>query len=435
MRLHKGLLVSLSVLAGITLGSAGVTSAHADDNGAATANTSQTVAMEKTTSSVATTATTTDSNANQTATTNTETVAPTTDQQVAVQNNVTVSTPKASSNGWVQDDSGYWQYLQNGNPVSDGWQKINGQWYFFSGGYMEADGAYSTASTDATGTELFSNYYYFNNDGTYRTNGWIWNNLGGWQYANANGKLAYGWQQISGQWYYFAPGKGGPYMASNGVYGDNHGNWYSFDSKGRYQTNHWVNQNGSWSYANNNGILVTGWQRINGHWYYFNQGSSEIEYGMTIGEAPAAMTGWQKINGSWYYFDTNNAWALTGWQKINGHWYCFDTNNAWALTGWQKINGNWYYFDANNAWADTGWQKINGSWYYFDANNAWALTGWQKINGHWYYFDANNAWALTGWQWINGHWYYFDSTNTWMVTGTHTIDGKTYTFNNDGQMQ
>ncbi|MCH3922238.1 hypothetical protein [Limosilactobacillus sp.] len=400
MRLHKGWLVSLSVLAGITLGSASLANAHADDNGAASVSTSQ-VVTNATTTQDTTTATANDSNANQAATnqaaTNDEAATTTTDQQATAsdQSNVTVSTPKASTNGWVQNEYGFWQYLQNGTPISDGWQMIDGQWYFFSGTYMAANGECATSFSDNT-KEFLNSYYYFDANGHYLTNGWINIKDGYWTYARPDGRLVTGWQKINGSWYFFINLKGGPAMAFNQIHGDQKGNYYSFDANGHYQTNQWVKSDldGSWHYAQANGILATGWQKINGRWYYFvNSEDYQLVDGTYAGNGPA------------------------------------------AATGWQKINNRWYYFDPTNAWGDTGWQYLNGNWYYFDWNNAWAETGWQWINGHWYYFDNNNAWALKGWQKINGSWYYFDPTNAWMVTGTQTINGKTYTFNSDGQLQ
>ncbi len=197
----------------------------------------------------------------------------------------------------------------------------------------------------------------------------------------------------------------------------------------------WIKLEGDDYYINNEGALLSGWQKIDGKWYYFYHDESDI---MVTGwfeidgshyyfsQWGKMVTGWTQINGNWYYF---NQWGkmVNGWNQINNKWYYF---NQWGkmVKGWAQISNKWYYFNASGAML-TGWQQIGGKWYYF--NNSGAMVkGWAAISGKWYYFNASGA-MLTGWQQIGGKWYYFNSNGA-MLTGTQRINGRIYRFNSSG---
>ncbi len=61
------------------------------------------------------------------------------------------------------------------------------------------------------------------------------------------------------------------------------------------------------SFADDDGIVKTGWQQADGYWYFF-------------GEDGTMKTGWQQVDGKWYYLSENGS-MLTGWQNINGKYY------------------------------------------------------------------------------------------------------------------
>ena len=197
----------------------------------------------------------------------------------------------------------------------------------------------------------------------------------------------------------------------------------------------WIKLEGDDYYINNEGALLSGWQKIDGKWYYFYHDESDI---MVTGwfeidgshyyfsQWGKMVTGWTQINGNWYYF---NQWGkmVNGWNQINNKWYYF---NQWGkmVKGWAQISNKWYYFNASGAML-TGWQQIGGKWYYF--NNSGAMVkGWAAISGKWYYFNASGA-MLTGWQQIGGKWYYFNGNGA-MLTGTQRINGRIYRFNSSG---
>jgi GH25 family lysozyme M1 (1,4-beta-N-acetylmuramidase) len=125
-----------------------------------------------------------------------------------------------------------------------------------------------------------------------------------------------GWQQISGEWYYFVGG--------------------------------------------DSGRMLTGWQKISGAWYYFADGDSG-----------QMQKGWQKISGAWYYFAGGDSGRMqTGWQQISGEWYYFAGGDSGRmLTGWQKISGAWYYLAGGDSGRMlTGTQYVDGRYYYFNVS-------------------------------------------------------------------
>ena len=340
-------------------------------------------------------------------------------------------------NSWIYDH-GYWHYAKSdGVLAGPEWLNINGSWYFFYAGKGNP-----VLATNQAVADIHGNVYYFDENGHYLTNQWVWtdNDYGeGWGYASANGILyGNGWHWINGNWFYFSGG-----VAASA----------DRDSEPALMQTGWQKINGSWYYLQpGSGHMLTGWQWINGHWYFFNNGGD-------------AATGWQWINGHWYYFDPANTWMLTGWQNINGKNYYFTPSGAWDgqssdnqdNTPGKQLNdyGHWYFIKSNGKRAKLEWLTINGKKYYFDINGIMAANGWvitypnkedymESRNDVIYYFDANgqiehNAWihdeimdvwqyakadgrrARLEWLTINGKKYYFDingnmAANGWVIT-------------------
>ena len=216
---------------------------------------------------------------------------------------------------------------------------------------------------------IYGTWYYFDDEsGATVTNGWIpqtWDDgYTEWYYANEDGSLLTGWQQIGGKWYffntwyydeesgYFIP----PYMFSDGTFTID-GKDETFDANGA-----WVEDGGS-SYASS-------WAQEGGSWYYYKGGSKA--------------TGWQAIDGVWYYFDASGAMAADA--IVDG--YYVDANGAMVSNSWIQKGGAWYYFGGDGAML-TGWQTIDGVWYYFYADGTMAAN--TTIDG--YTIDGSGAWV------------------------------------------
>ena len=232
---------------------------------------------------------------------------------------------------WVFEND-VWFYLDEYDNYVKGWQKIDGNWYYFNN-YMY------------TGLREINDYlYYFGRNGVMRT----------------------GWQQYDGIWFYF----GSDGIAKDGwVKSD--GAWYFFDEC--VMLTGWQKLRNDWYYFGSNGKMNTGWQKISGQWYYF-------------GDSGVMAKSWQKIGGSWYYFGDSGI-MRTDWQKIGGKWYYFGDSGVMRI-GWAQANGKWYYFDSNGV-MQTGWVKLGGYWYYLDPSSGAMTTGSRSIGGKTYKFDSN----------------------------------------------
>ncbi len=191
--------------------------------------------------------------------------------------------------------------------IEIGWNKIDGNWYFFT--YMTGflKGWYSYVEYGGEGP-----YYFDETTGAMQT-GWL--KYGdNWYYFKSSGLMAEGWQKIGKNWYYFSE---------------------------------------TGTLRSDFGAMVTGWQKIGGKWYYFNASG-------------AMATGWQKIGDKWYYFKSSGA-MVTGWQKISNKWYYFESGGA-MKTGWLKSGGKWYCFESSGIMLANCSKKIGGKTYNFNSN-------------------------------------------------------------------
>lgn len=109
----------------------------------------------------------------------------------------------------------------------------------------------------------------------------------------------------------------------------------------------------------------------------------------------ALLTGWQKIDGKKYYFDSEGV-LRTGWVKFaNGKRY-YITKDKGCLTGWQTIGKNRYYFNSDGS-AKTGWMKTtSGKRYYFTSKGVMVTSenypDGIKISGKVYKFNEKGVW-------------------------------------------
>ena len=304
-----------------------------------------------------------------------------------------------------------------------------------------------------------------------------------WFYSEGKGKLAEGWKQIGGQWYYFWPEmctsswydqpKDTVYLfGENGAWtgvstsGDGwlkmNNQWYYvkkytkrfeerstiwkyFYSNGNYEINgkNYLFKNGvmkddgwnssqytwdgktytDWYYANPNGELATGWKQIDGKWYYFN--------------------GWGGMynDGIWWIDDKPYAFEKSGAMKANqwhGETYTWEgtTYTDWfymgadgaAKTGWFKVGNDWYYAnDSGWMWSDC-WLEDGDNMYYLKKSGAMAENEWIQDSGIWYYFKGSGAMAENEWVQDGGAWYWLKNGGDMAANETVTISGKEYKF-------
>lgn len=131
---------------------------------------------------------------------------------------------------WVQQGNN-WYYLYEGSPVI-GWEKINGEWY------------------------------YFDNNGAMRT-GWL-RNGGYWYYLDTTGIMLTGWVKDGNTWYYI-----GHTGAMTTGWQKVRGYWYYMTSSGAMKTG-WIKVSKKWYYLEPSGRMRTASLKYKGKVYYFN---------------------------------------------------------------------------------------------------------------------------------------------------------------------
>ena len=269
-----------------------------------------------------------------------------------------------SQAGWVQSGSRWWYRHADGSYTTNGWEVINGAWYYFDGaGWM--------------------------------VTGWI-KLSGTWYYMNASGAMATGWIQVGGTWYYM--NTSGAMVTDTWIgnnYVDGSGAW--IPGKVKAQAG-WVQSGSRWWYRHADGSYTkNNWEAINGTWYYFDG-------------AGWMVTGWIKLSGTWYYLTGSGAMA-TGWIQVGGTWYYMNASGAMVTDTWIGDN----YVDGSGAWvqgktrAQAYWVQNNGGWLYVQENGSYAKSTWKTIDGKEYYFGAD-GYMVTGWLKQGSTWYYLKTT-------------------------
>ena len=266
--------------------------------------------------------------------------------------------------GWVQSGSRWWYRHADGSYTTNGWEVINGAWYYFDGaGWM--------------------------------VTGWV-KLSGTWYYLTGSGAMATGWIQVGGTWYYM--NASGAMVTDTWIginYVDGSGDWIPGKVKAQ---DGWIQSGNRWWYRHADGSYTkNNWEAINGTWYYFDV-------------AGWMVTGWIKLSGTWYYLTGSGAMA-TGWIQVGGTWYYMNASGAMVTDTWIGDN----YVDGSGAWvqgktrAQAYWVQNNGGWLYVQEDGSYAKSTWKTIDGKEYYFGAD-GYMVTGWLKQGSTWYYLKPT-------------------------
>ncbi|MDM8235014.1 N-acetylmuramoyl-L-alanine amidase [[Ruminococcus] torques] len=316
-------------------------------------------------------------------------------------------------------------YFDNDGKMAIGWRFLNNEWYYFKDSGRAAVGW----------QQIGSYWYWFAEDGKMLTG---WQKIGGyWYYFHEAGRMLTGWQEIGGNTYYFL---GAGRMVTGTVTID--GKIYEFNKEGvlvKELIPGWLLEGGTYYWINGDGSKAVGWKQIGAYWYWFAEDGKMLTGWQQIGtyryyfhEAGRMLTGWQEIDGNTYYF-LEAGCMVTGTITIEGEMYEFAQNGALIkeiVPGWLLEDGTYYWINEDGSKA-VGWKQIGAYWYWF-AEDGKMLTGWQQIGTYRYYFHEAGR-MLTGWQEIDGNTYYFLEAGR-MVTGTITIEGEMYEFAQNGAL-
>ncbi|OFD68772.1 N-acetylmuramoyl-L-alanine amidase family protein [Bacillus mycoides] len=315
-------------------------------------------------------------------------------------------------------------------------------------------------------------------------NSWV-NKDSKYHFADAEGALLKGWQDIKGKTYYFDLSTGELVTARNKGNGRIEGKFYTFDDSGALQRSVWSKSgyNGR-SYSDASGALIeNGLREIDGEIYYFEgcvvlkdeilrledqniilhfSDKGVLERASRInGEAidndvyvqfdnkslvfnkdgSIWKTGINKKGKSLAYYSLEDGVSYTGWKMIDGKRYYFTNGLNDTFNNYKNIDGKRYYFHEDGSVNQAGFEKIDGKLYHFD-NNGVAQTGWQTIDNKYYYFDEKGA-AKTGWFQVGGGyrpwplaygylWYCAREDGSLYSDGWFKIDGKDYHFDQWG---
>lgn len=119
--------------------------------------------------------------------------------------------------------------------------------------------------------------------------------------------------------------------------------------------------------------------------YSIYNGNAQVVTDEEVEES--VVTGWVKNDDGTWSFLNEDSTKKTGWYNDNGTWYMLKEDGIMA-TGWYNDNGTWYYLSESGA-MKTGWFKdTDGRWYYLQESGAMACN--TTIDG--YELGANGAW-------------------------------------------
>ena len=161
---------------------------------------------------------------------------------------------------------------------------------------LVAIAAFSPAAYAAKGwTNEDGTWYYYENNGTKRTNNWA--AVGStYYYLGADGKVVTnGWGSYQGSYYYL--GSDGKVVTNDFVpYGNNN---YYVGANGKVVIDNWISYKGSYYYIGKNGLVVTGdWVKWSGKYYYMGVNGKPLINNSVI------------IDGTYYYFDSTAACTM-----------------------------------------------------------------------------------------------------------------------------
>lgn len=308
-------------------------------------------------------------------------------------------------------------------------------------------------------------------------NSWV-NQGSAYYFADAEGALLTGWQDIKENTYYFEPTYG-KLVTGSGSDSQIDGKFYNFNDSGVIQQSVWRGNN----YSDASGEFVKeGLKDIDGKVYYFKDYhpiTNELpikDQDVTLyfsekgviervsklnGEAinssvnvkldnktlafnqdgSILKTGINKNTNTIAYYSLEDGPFYTGWKMIDGKRYYFTNGLNDTFNNYKNVDGKKYYFHEDGSANRAGFEKVDGKLYHFD-NNGVAQTGWQTIDNKYYYFDENGA-AKTGWFQVGGGyrpwplaygylWYCAREDGSLYSDGWFKIGGKDYHFDQWG---
>ncbi|XMA23536.1 cell wall-binding protein (plasmid) [Bacillus bombysepticus] len=266
-------------------------------------------------------------------------------------------------------------------------------------------------------------------------NSWV-NSNGNYYYANSNGDLVKGWQEIEGNTYYFNPDSG-IQSVDGGYTRQIDGKYYHFNDSSALQRSAWLDN----YYSDASGEFIKeGLREIDSKIYYF-QNYNVIKNELRLEDQDIILHFSDKgvleratrLNGKalgritqvnldekQLMFEKDGSIRKTGVSKISIPGLNLEGKEQPVLVyysleegptyyGWKEIDGKKYHFEGGRHFTFDGNETIEGKNYYFNNDGEAILTGFVKKDGKTYYYDEKGV-MLTGWQKINGKWHSFENS-------------------------
>ena len=386
---------------------------------------------------------------------------------------------QVTGDGFYSSWIGTKMYIKDSKLVTESWEYINGNWYYFDEyGYrtvgpaevgevlylFDADGklVYDswctidgvTFRSDAAGMPLTGyryvdgKYYLFTDYGSLHSGGIF--NYDGYTYLLHNDGSVYAyeftpytWYNVDGEWYYYADGY---FLRGEAATID--GYEYAFEYNGCMVTDEWwsgedADGNHYSGYYDNAGHrLVNTWRYTPYGYKYYNEHGEDYYWG------------YYTIDGTEYCFE--DSYMKAGTFVHEG--YLVSTTGGGAVISKTPLSDGWTYSDGKFHYAVdsdryfTGWVgpyyvqngvmcyyevvHDGGNRYFIDANGLYIHSGWYNrgIAEEPFYLYANADGTLArGWQTIDGVQYYFDKSECFMYAdGIWEIDGEYHEFAESG---
>lgn len=214
---------------------------------------------------------------------------------------------KMAFNEWL--DNTYY-FRSWGAVYKNAWAKVNNVWYYFDGNGKKYTSGWLTYN---------GNEYYLKSDGTMLANEWL---DGKYYFKSWGGMYRNEWGKSGDTWYWF--NADGTKRTQKGwfLYDKN---YYYLDKDGKMLTG-WVYHDGNYYYMKSwGGMAHDEWILHDKNWYYFKSWG-----GMYHDQ-------WLTLNGSQYYFRSWGGRYQSCTATINGKQYKFDASGRRITEGWEYI--------------------------------------------------------------------------------------------------
>ncbi|MBQ6829853.1 MAG: N-acetylmuramoyl-L-alanine amidase family protein [Clostridia bacterium] len=234
----------------------------------------------------------------------------------------------------------------SGDQPADGWNFLDGKWYFF------VDGEVLTAQWKADS----KGWCYLGDDGAMVTNSWVKDSVG-WCYVGADGYCVTNtWKQDSVGWCYL-------------------------DGEGRMVTNNWVQDSNGWCYVGADGYCVTNtWKQDSVGWCYLNANGN------------MATNTWVKDSVGWCFVGADGYCVTNKWVKDSAGWCYLNAEGRMVTNAWVQDSVGWCYVGADGYCVTNTWKQDSVGWCYLDGEGRMVTDDYVKDSQGLCYLNANGYW-------------------------------------------